>query len=75
MEQSTSPVMLNPPRCKVNWRGGVPYVEVWQGDSLVIAGWVYSEPNMIYPPPMLFAQANIVTGPDYSSAVIDPWTE
>jgi hypothetical protein len=33
----------------INTRGDRPYVEIWDGDHLLLAGWVYDEPNYITP--------------------------
>lgn len=50
MEQATPPVKVSAPNgIRIDWANHHPYIEVWDGGHLVIAGWVYGDPNMIDP--------------------------
>jgi len=49
MEQS-APKISPPTAIKLDWRDDKPYVEVWDGGHLLVAGWVYEHPNYVEPP-------------------------
>jgi hypothetical protein len=53
MEQDTPTIIrdgkIDQPGVVIKWRDKRPYVEVWQGSSLLLAGWVYESADYTAP--------------------------
>lgn len=55
--------MLDSPSVVVKWRQGEPpYVEVYQCDELILAGWVFESPDMVL--------KNLLTKPNFDASAI-----
>jgi hypothetical protein len=79
------PAHVDAPGVVLKYRDKRPYIEVWNGDKLLLAGWVYDAPDYLAPRPdgIPGKTGDLFTCEPWHgkattyllSTPLDPWTE